>query len=460
MMKNYDLIILGSGPGGYVAAIKAGQKNLKVAIIEKEAVGGVCLNWGCIPTKSLLKSAKVYNEILNSKDYGIIIEDKNQIKPDWKAITKRKDRIVRRLTGGVKMLLEKNNVDIFIGEGSVLNKNEVLVNDEVLKAKNIILATGASPIFPPIDGLDKAYKDGHLLTSKELLAIDSIPKELVIIGGGVIGLEFATIFNTFGSKVTIIEREKEILLNVDDEIRETMLKILKKAQVNILTESSVIKVNDNQVTYKNNDEETKTIPSDKILLSVGMKANSNSFKNLDLTLDKNFVSVNDQLQTSIDNVYAIGDVNGKMMLAHVASHQGLVAIQHILGKSEKINYNQIPSAIYSFPEVAQIGLTEKAAKTQGIDYTVSKFPLQANGKALAGNETEGFIKIIASKKYNEIIGVHILADNASDLISEAVITMKLEGTADEIASSVHPHPSISEIFHEAALGIIDKPIHI
>jgi len=458
-MKNYDLIILGSGPGGYVAAIKAGQKKLKVAIIEKEAVGGVCLNWGCIPTKSLLKSAKVYNEILNSKDYGIIIEDKTQVKPDWKAIVKRKDRIVRRLTGGVKMLLEKNNVDIFIGEGTVLNKNEVKVNDEILKSKNIILATGASPIFPPIDGIEKAYKDGHLLTSKEILDIDSIPHDLVIIGGGVIGLEFATIFNAFGSKVTIIEREKDILLNVDDEIREAMLKIMKKAQVNILTESSVIKVLENEVTYKTSNGETKTISSEKILLSVGMKANTNSFKSLNLNMEKHFVSINDQMQTSIDNVYAIGDVNGKMMLAHVASHQGLIAIEHILGESKKINYNQIPSAIYSFPEIAQIGITEKEAKTQGLEYKVSKFYLQANGKALAGNETEGFIKIIASKQYNEIIGVHILADNASDLISEAVMTMKLEGTADEIANSVHPHPSISEIFHEAALGIVDKPIH-
>jgi len=458
-MKNYDLIILGSGSGGYVAAIKAGQKKLKVAIIEKEAIGGVCLNWGCIPTKSLLKSAKVYNEILNSKDYGIIIEDKTQVKPDWKAIVKRKDRIVRRLTGGVKMLLEKNNVDIFIGEGTVLNKNEVKVNDEILKSKNIILATGASPIFPPIDGIEKAYKDGHLITSKEILDIDSIPHDLLIIGGGVIGLEFATIFNAFGSKVTIIEREKDILLNVDDEIREAMLKIMKKAQVNILTESSVIKVLENEVTYKTSNGETKTISSEKILLSVGMKANTNSFKSLNLNMEKHFVSINDQMQTSIDNVYAIGDVNGKMMLAHVASHQGLIAIEHILGESKKINYNQIPSAIYSFPEIAQIGITEKEAKTQGLEYKVSKFYLQANGKALAGNETEGFIKIIASKQYNEIIGVHILADNASDLISEAVMTMKLEGTADEIANSVHPHPSISEIFHEAALGIVDKPIH-
>jgi dihydrolipoamide dehydrogenase len=459
-MKKYDVIILGSGPGGYVAAIRAGQKNLKVAIIEKEAIGGVCLNWGCIPTKSLLKSAKVYTEFMNAKDYGIIVEDKASIKPDWNAIIKRKDRIVRRLTGGVKMLLEKNKVDIYTGIGKVINKNEIEVNDEVLSTDHIILSTGASPIMPRIEGLDKTYKDGFLLTSKELLDIDTIPKELVIIGGGVIGLEFATIFNAFDTKVTIVERESEILLNVDDDIREAMLKIVKKAKIEVITDSTVVKISDKEVVYKSSDGETKSLKADKVLLSVGMKANSESFKDLNLKTEKNFVEINDNMQTSIENVYAIGDVNGKMMLAHVASHQGIIAINHIVGENDKMDYNQIPSAIYSFPEIAQVGLTEKSAKAKGIDYKVSKFPLQANGKALSANEKDGFIKIIASKEYNEIIGVHILADNASDLISEAVITMKLEGTADEIAKSVHPHPTISEIYHEAALGIIDKPIHI
>ncbi|MDT8336976.1 MAG: dihydrolipoyl dehydrogenase [Candidatus Izemoplasmatales bacterium] len=459
-MKKYDVVVLGSGPGGYVAAIKAGQKKLKVAIIEKEAIGGVCLNWGCIPTKALLKSAKVYTEFMNAKDFGITVEDKSAIKPDWNAIIKRKDRIVKRLTGGVKMLLEKNNVDIYTGVGKVINQNEIKVNDEVLSAENIILSTGASPIMPPIEGLDKAYNNGFLVTSKELLNTDSIPKELVIIGGGVIGLEFATIFNAFDTKVTIVERESEILLNVDNDIREAMLKILKKAKIDVLTNSTVIKISDKEVTYKSNDGETKSLKADKVLLSVGMKANSESFNNLNLKTDKNFVAINDNMQTSVENVYAIGDVNGKMMLAHVASHQGVIAINHILGENEKMDYNQIPSAIYSFPEIAQVGLTEKIAKEKGIDFKISKFPLQANGKALSANEKDGFIKIIASKEYNEIIGVHILADNASDLISEAVITMKLEGTADEIAKSVHPHPTISEIYHEAALGIIDKPIHI
>ncbi|HQN74865.1 MAG TPA: dihydrolipoyl dehydrogenase [Bacillota bacterium] len=459
-MKNYDVIIIGSGPGGYVAAIKAGQKNLKVAIIEKEAIGGVCLNWGCIPTKSLLKSAKVYNEIINAKEYGIDIDSYENIRPNWSSIVKRKDRIVRRLTGGVKMLLEKNNVDIYNGEGEILNKNEVKVNDEILKTKNIILATGSSPIIPPIPGINEAYKSGFLMTSKEMLSINQIPKKLLIVGGGVIGIEFATIFNSFNTEVTIIEKEKEILANIDDDIREAMLKILKKAKIEILTEATVIGIEDKKVIYKTVSGEEKNVNADKVLLSVGMKSNNESFRHLNLKMEKNFVFVNDQMQTSIPNIYAIGDVNGKMMLAHVASHQGLIAIEHILGKTEKINYDQIPSVIYSFPEVAQIGLTEKIAKTKGIDYLVSKFPLQANGKALSANEKDGFIKIIASKPYNEIIGVHILADNASDLISEALMTMKLEGTANEIASSIHPHPTISEIYNEAALGLIEKPIHI
>lgn len=459
-MNTYDVAILGAGPGGYVAAIKAAQKGLKTAIIEKEAIGGVCLNWGCIPTKSLLKSAKVYTQFMHAKDYGISVKNASDITPDWKAIIKRKDRIVRRLTGGVKMLLKKNKVDIYEGEGVVLNSNEIKIKDETIKTKNIILSTGASPILPPIDGLKEAHENGFLMTCKALLDIDDIPKELVIIGGGVIGLEFATIFNAFGTKVTIIERENRILLNVDDDIRDSMMKIIKKANIDVFTESTVTKIGDNKVTYKENSGEDVSVKTDKVLLSVGMKANNKGFEKLNLDMNKNFVSINEHMQTSVANVYAIGDMNGKMMLAHVASHQGIIAVNHILGENEVMNYNQIPSAIYSFPEIAQIGYTETEIKSQNIDYKTSTFPLQANGKALSAGESNGFIKIIASKKYNEILGVHILADNASDIISEAVITMKLEGTADEIAKSVHPHPTISEIFNEAAWGIVDKPIHI
>jgi dihydrolipoamide dehydrogenase len=457
-MKDYDVIIIGAGPGGYVAAIKAGQRGLKTAIIEKEAIGGVCLNWGCIPTKSLLKSAKVYQQFMHAKDYGIDVEDKDTIKPNWPSIIKRKNRIVRRLTGGVKMLLKKNNVDIYEGMAEVTNKNEVKVNDQTLKTKNIILSTGASPILPPIKGLEDAYKDKFLMTSKELLDIEEIPEKLVIIGGGVIGLEFATIFNSFGTDVTIIEREDKILLNVDDDIRDAMLKIIKKQKINILTKATVTEIKDGSVIYKTDKE--NEIKTSKVLLSVGMKANTKGYEPLNLDMDKSFVKVNDQMQTSIKTVYAIGDMNGKMMLAHVASHQGLIALNNILGEKESMDYKQIPSAIYSFPEIAQIGYTEQELKSEGIAYNKASFPLQANGKALSANETDGFIKLLTGKKYNELLGVHILSDNASDLISEALMTMTLEGTADELVKAVHPHPTISEVYNEAAWAIVDKAIHI
>lgn len=457
-MKQYDVIIIGSGPGGYVAAIKAGQKNLKVALIEKEEIGGVCLNWGCIPTKSLLKSAKVYQQFMHAKDYGLVVDKKN-IGYDWNAIIKRKNRIVKRLTGGVSMLLKKNGVDIYEGIGEVISKHKVKVNDEILETKHLILSTGASPVVPPIDGLKEAYDSGFVKTSKQMLDIDHVPEHLVIIGGGVIGVEFATIFNSFGSNVTIVEREQQILLNVDDEVRDTMMKVLKRNKINILTGATVTEVKKDAVVYTTNSG-SKNVEADSILLSVGMKANTSSFEALRLKLKRGFVEVNQHMQTNESSVYAIGDVNGEMLLAHVASHQGIIAVEHFLGNEEEINYKQIPSAIYSFPEISQIGYTEREVKEKGWEYKVSKFPLQANGKALSQNERDGFIKVIATKPYNEIVGVHIVAENASDLISEALMTMKLEGTADEIAHAIHPHPTISEIYHEAALGIVDSPIHI
>lgn len=457
-MKPYDVIIIGSGPGGYVAAIKAGQKNLKVALIEKEAIGGVCLNWGCIPTKSLLKSAKVYQQFMHAKDYGLVVDKKN-IGYDWDAIIKRKNRIVKRLTGGVSMLLKKNGVDIYEGTALVLNKHKVKVNDETLETKHLILSTGASPVFPAIDGLKEAYDSNFVKTSKQMLDIAHVPEHLVIIGGGVIGVEFATIFNSFGSNVTIIEREQQILLNVDDEVRDTMMKVLKRNKINVLTGATVTEVKKDAVVYTTNDG-SKDVEADSVLLSVGMKANTSSFETLKLKLKRGYVEVNQHMQTNESSVYAIGDLNGEMLLAHVASHQGIIAVEHILGNEEEINYRQIPSAIYSFPEISQIGYTERDVKEKGWEYKVSKFPLQANGKALSQNERDGFIKIIATKPYNEIVGVHIVAENASDLISEALMAMKLEGTADEIAHAIHPHPTISEIYHEAAMGIVDLPIHI
>lgn len=455
----YDVIIIGGGPGGYVAAIKAAQSHLKVALIEKEAIGGVCLNWGCIPTKALLKSAKVYKQIMHAESYGIVINDKKAIKPDLNLMMKRKDDVVKKLTGGVKMLLKKNGVTVIEGFAEVIDSHTVRVADQSFQTKTLILATGASPIMPPIPGLDYARKAGIALTSKEILSITTLPTSLVIVGGGVIGIEFATMFSALGTEVTILERVDNILTQVDEEIRTSYVKLLKKEGIKILTSASVEAIDEHVVTYVK-DGKKEQIQADIILMSVGMKANTKGFEKLGLTISPKGVVVNEQMQTSLKDVYAIGDVNGEMMLAHVASAQGLIAIENILGKASKIDYRKAPAGIYGSPEIAYVGYNEQELRKQNRPYKVSKFPLSANGKALAEGDSDGFVKILVDPTYGEILGIHILAPNATDIIAEAVVTMELEGTVHEVAKAIHPHPTLSEIMMEAAHGAVDKPIHI
>lgn len=457
-MKSYDIIIIGGGPGGYVAAIKAGQSGKNVALIESDNIGGVCLNWGCIPTKAMLKTAKVYKQFLNAEKYGLDIPN-TDIKIDLHKIKARKDKIVLRLTTGVKGLLKKAGVTVINGFGTVIDKNNVQVNNETLYATNLILATGGHPFIPNIEGLKNAFDLNKALTSKELLDLDVLPTSLVIIGGGVIGVEFATLYSTLGTKVTLIEQAPMLLTTIDNEVRKAYVKLLKNKNLTIITDGIVSKVNDTTITYQHNGVD-KNIPYEKVLVSIGTRPNLKGLENLKLKTTKTGVITNNKLETNIPGVYAIGDINGKMMLAHVASAEGIVAVENILGKESELNYNRVPYGIYGFPEIAYVGLTEQAAKEKNINYKVSVFPLVANGKALAEGETDGFIKIIADKKYGELIGVHILAVNATDMISEVVTTMELEGTVYEIAKAIHPHPTLSEIIMEAAHGIIDKPIHI
>ncbi len=456
-MKTFDITVLGGGPGGYVAAIKAAQAGKSVLLIEKEVVGGICLNHGCIPTKALLKNAKVYKKLLHAKDYGVIID--GNISYDWSLMMKRKNLVVKKLTTGVTGLLKKNGVTVISGFGKVLSPSQVEVNGEIYESKDLIIATGASPIIPPIPGLKDAYEQKIAVTSRELLAVEEAPKSLAIIGGGVIGVEFATIFSSLGSKVTIIEKMDGILPLMDDDIREAYAKILKKDGIDIYTFAEVIKVNQNKVTYKLNNEEM-TIEADKVLVSVGMKPNLSGLEALNLKMNRNAIDTNEKLETSIKHVYAIGDVNGKYMLAHVASAEGLITVENILGHNRNMHYDRVPNAVYGSPEIAMIGLTEKEAKEKGLSYKVSMFPLQASGKALADNEKDGFIKLIVNEQYKEILGAHILAYNASDLIAEIGVTLELEGTAYELAHTIHPHPTLSEIVMEAAHGAIDKPIHL
>jgi dihydrolipoamide dehydrogenase len=457
-MQSFDIVIVGGGPGGYVAAIKAGQLGYKVAVIERENVGGVCLNWGCIPTKTLLKSAKVFEQFKHAKDYGIDVKP-DSFSANFPDMVKRKDSVVRRLTGGVAALLKKNGATLIKGFGEVVDATHVKVGEETIEAKFIILATGASVIMPPIPGLQEGFDAGFVLTSKEILDLKTLPSSLVIVGGGVIGLEFATIFNSLGTKVTVIEKQPTILTSIDEEIRGLFFKKISKDGVQIITNATVSSLGQGTVNYEV-DGKTTDIKVDKVLMAVGMKPNTKSFSSLNLAMEKAGVQVNEHMQTSVSNVYAIGDVTGKFMLAHVASHAGLVAIDHIHGHDTKMDYRTIPSGIYTFPEIAMVGLTEQDAKAQGIDYKVSTFPVMANGKAMGENEKDGLVKIIVSKPYNEIIGVHIMASSATEMITEATLAINLEATAEELVNTIHPHPTLAEMIMEAAHGIIDKPIHI
>lgn len=457
MMKTYDIVILGGGPGGYVAAIKAAQKGAKVALIEKDTVGGICLNHGCIPTKTLLKNAKVYKTIKNASDYGINIEGLVSI--DWQKMLKRKNMVVKRLTIGIAGLLKKNHVDLYQGFGKVESPYEIHVNDEILMFKNLVIATGASPIIPPIKGLKESIDNGYVVTSKELLNIEEIPQSLLIIGGGVIGVEFATIFSQLGTKVTIVEKEDQILPMIDEDITLEYRKILKKEGINIVTSAEVISISNQNVTYHIKGENIEQ-SFDKVLLSVGMKPNLKGLENLNLEIERNAIKTDEFLRTSLNHIYAIGDCNGKYMLAHVASAEGMIAIEHIFGKKNKMQYEYIPNAIYGHPEVATIGLTEKEAKQRNLDYHVSTFPVMGLGKALADHEKDGFIKLITNPKTHEIYGAHILSYQASDLISEFGVTIELKGTAYHLAHIIHPHPTLSELILEVSHGAIGEPIHL
>ncbi|WP_432408191.1 dihydrolipoyl dehydrogenase [Wukongibacter sp. M2B1] len=458
-MKQYDIAVLGGGPGGYVAAIKAAQMGAKVVLIEKDEIGGVCLNWGCIPTKTLLRSAKVYEDITNSEEFGIDIGDKSSISINWPRMQDRKEKVVKKLTGGVKVLLKKNGVDVINGYGEIVDKNTLRVNDEIVSTKNLIIATGASPRIPDILGIKESMEKGYVLTSKGILGLNKIPKELIIVGGGVIGCEFAVLFNSLGTKVTILQRSNRILGNIDKEIREAMARIMENKGIEIIYNTKIERYDNNKV-HVSIDGERKILQGDYVLISMGNIPNVKGLEKLGLKINPKGIETNDKLETNVEGVYAIGDVNGRYMLAHVASAEGITAVENIMGKESQIDYDRVPACIYGFPEVGTVGLTEEEAKERGHEIIVSTFPLSANGKALAEGDSNGFVKIVADKEYGEVLGIHILASHATDMIAEAVTTMELEGTVHELAKAIHPHPTLSEIVMEAAHGAIDKPIHI
>ena len=465
-MNKFDLIVIGGGPGGYVAAIYAAQQGLHTALVEKADLGGVCLNWGCIPTKALVQNAEILRTVKEANKYGINLNT-NEIKADYSVAQKRSREVSGKLTMGIKSLLKKNKVTVLHGEGSLVSGTRVKVmpTGEILETKNIILATGAHAFkIPQFD-----YSNPNIMTSREALELTDVKPgdKFAVVGAGAIGMEFASIWASYGAEVTVVEMLPRVLPNEDADVSKEIQKAFKKRDINVKVDSKVTSV----VTEGNgfnlvidNKGKTESIPCGKILISAGVRANVENIGleavGVKLT-ERGLVQVDDHLLTTCPTVYAIGDMTGKLALAHVASAQALAAVHAILGKPVKqFNYANMPRCTYTYPEVASVGLTEEQAREAGYDVKVGTFPLAANGKSVAMNETTGFVKIIADKKYNEILGTHLVGAHVTELISAATAYIDLEFTAEDIAQVVHPHPSVSEAMMEAAHAVVGQAIHI
>lgn len=463
-MKKYDVAVLGAGPGGYVAAIRAAQIGAKVAIIEKTSVGGTCLNVGCIPTKALIKNVEILHAIDAGKKRGIKID--GNIELDYAKAVKAKDNAVKQLVNGVTGLLASNGVDQYQGMGTVVEDNFISIEKsdgetEKIQYNKLIIATGSSPKLPPIPGADLE----GVMTSTELLSIKEVPKQLIIIGAGVIGCEFASIFNAYGSKITMVEMESRPVAMMDSDVAENMNGMLMQNGIDLKLERQVKSITkradgslDVAIADKSGEEEI--ITGTAVLISIGRKSNLDGLDNLKLQTEKGFIIVNDKLETSVPDVYAIGDITGKKQLAHVASEMGIVAAENAMGRDRSIELDVVPSCIYTLPEVGSIGLTEKEAKEKGYEILVGKFPLMACGKAVASGDMEGVFKIIADKSTRKILGAHLIGKSATELVAEAAAYMKMNATVDDIVETIHAHPTISESIAEAARGIDNCIIHM
>lgn len=465
-MKNFDIAVLGGGPGGYVAAIRAAQLGFSTAVIDKDNLGGICLNWGCIPTKSLLKNAEVFDIIKNhSSEFGIKCEG---VSIDFPSIIKRSRDISDRITKNVEMLIKKNKIDRFRGFGKLKSKTEIEITENgkppyTISAKKIIISTGARPRTIPQIPVDR----NRIITSTEAMILQEPPKELVVIGGGAIGIEFAFFYNIFGTKVTVVEMLENILPVEDKEVSQTLEKIFKKKGIEILTKSSVEKaeVKGDKVLLKiQSESKTKEIFADVVLNSIGVVGNIENIglEQLGIVTEKNHIKVDKRTyRTNIENIYAIGDVIGPPWLAHVASAEGINCVEGIKGIDiQPINYDSIPGCTYCLPQVASIGLTEDKARQAGYELKIGKFPFMASGKAFAVGERDGFVKLIFDAKYGELLGAHIIGAEATELIAELGMVKSLEGTGHSILKTIHAHPTLSESIMEAAANAYGEAIHI
>jgi len=440
----YDLIVLGGGPGGYLAAERAGHSGLKVLLIEKRALGGVCLNEGCVPSKSLLYSAKVFDYAKHGDKYGVTVEGATL---DHKAVVARKNKVVNTLVSGIKALMKANKVTVVSGEGELVDITHVKVGSDVYEGKNIIIATGSMPVVPPIPGVKEGLENGFVLTNREILDLEEIPKNLVVIGGGVIGLEMASYFNSAESKVTVIEMLPKIAGATDSEISTILMNNYAKRGVEFKLSSKVTAVKDGKVIYDGGE-----VPADKVLLSIGRRPviTGIGIEGVGIATDRGAIITDRYCRTNIPNIYAVGDVNGKYMLAHTAYREAEVAVNNILGKKDIMRYNAIPSVIYTSPEVGSVGETEETAKQKGIDFEVSNVSMMYSGRYVAeNNDGDGICKVIIDKKYKKIIGVHMIGSYASEMIFGAGIMVETEMRVDDVKEIVFPHPTVCEIMREA-----------
>lgn len=457
----YDLAIIGGGPGGYVAAERAGAAGLKTVIFEKKSLGGVCLNEGCIPTKTLLYSAKVYNYAVTGNHYGVYVDN-----PSFKyeEFVDRKDKVVKKLVGGVKAAMKTNKVEVVAAEAIVKGRSAEGISIEAAGqsylAKNLLLCTGSEASVPPFPGLKEA--GDIVVTNREILALREQPKELVVIGGGVIGMEFAAFFSTLGTKVTVVEMLPKILGPLDDEISSMLQKIYTKRGITFCLSSKVTGIEGNSVVYEDPTGKVCKVKGDKILMSVGRRANvvgsGIESLGLDMVLNRGGrpvgVKVDEHMRTNIPNVYAAGDITGFSMLAHTASREGEVAVNNILGKKDRMRYDAIPGVVYTNPEVAGVGLTEAEVKAKGIDYKVLKLPMAYSGRFVAENEGgEGICKLIVGAKYHELLGAHMLGNPSSEIIHSMCIAIEQEMTVEQLKEVVFPHPTVSEIIKETAFTL-------
>ena len=463
-MSKYDIIVLGSGPGGYVTAIRASQLGFKTAVIEKESLGGVCLNWGCIPTKALLKSAEVFNYLKHAEDYGLTVKEADK---DFDAVVNRSRGVADGMSKGVQFLMKKNKIDVINGFGKLKSGKKVEVKDKDGKTKDyladhIIVATGArSRELPSLP------QDGEkVIGYREAMSLKKQPKKMIVVGSGAIGVEFAHFYNAMGTEVTIVEYLPNLVPLEDVDVSKEFQKSFKKAGIKVMTNASVESVDTSGKTVKAKVKTKKgeeTIEADVVLSAVGIKTNIENIglEDLGIKTDKDKITVNEWYQTNVPGYYAIGDVTPGPALAHVASAEGILCVEKIKGMHvEALDYGNIPGCTYASPEIASVGMTEKEAKEAGYELKIGKFPFSASGKASASGQKEGFVKVIYDAKYGEWLGCHMIGAGVTDMIAEAVLGRKLETTGHEVLKTVHPHPTMSEAVMEATAAAYDEVIHL